>query len=69
MANYNDTLHGSIQVEAEEGIAAMIFDAEAEDAEGDPIRLPESVCQQLGRDILLAVLNQFRPDLMEDSNE
>ena len=62
---YNSKLDADEQITAEEMIAFMIFDwvknypnieqATALDA-------CES-CSQLGRDILLAILNQFRPDL------
>ena len=66
MGNYNDKLYAAHQIEAEERIAAMIFDCEAEDAKGDPIRLPEGECAQLGRDILKAVLTRFRPDFFDE---
>lgn len=65
MADYNDKIDADEQIEAEEQIAAMIFDCEVEDTEGNPIRLPEGECAQLGRDILKAVLTQFRPDFFD----
>ena len=65
MADYNDKIDADDQITAEEQIAAMIFDCEVEDAEDNPIRLPEGECAQLGRDILKAILARFRPDFFD----
>lgn len=64
MTSFNNKIDADDQVSAEEMIASLIFDCEAEDSEGNPIRLPEAECAQLGRDILLRVLSQFRPDFV-----
>lgn len=58
---YNDKLDSKTQVDAEEMIASMIFDCYQEYEE----RLCEEGCAQLGRDILLRVLAEFRSDLVE----
>lgn len=55
---YNDKLDSAAQVDAEEKIAAAIFDRVAS--------VPEEVCSELGRTILHIVLSDFREDLMED---
>ncbi len=57
---YNEKLDATDQVDAEEMIASMIFDTRDEDRQ-----VCEGDCAQLGRDILLAVLAKFRPDLVE----
>ena len=64
MTSFNSNINADDQVSAEEMIASLIFDCEAEDTNGDPIRLPEGECAQLGRDILLRVLARFCPDLV-----
>ncbi len=64
---YNDKMDAVDQVDAEEMIASMIFDYEtgAQRMEGEEQELHEEDCAQLGRDILLAVLAEFRSDLVE----
>ena len=54
MRAYNDTFNASDQIDAEERIAALLFD----DAE-----VSEEQSADLGRQILRLVLAQFRPDL------
>lgn len=55
---YRKTLDATKQVQMEEQIAATIFDASREDGVG------EESAAQLGRDILMMVLKEFRPDLV-----
>jgi hypothetical protein len=55
--SYTDALDADEQVTAEELIAARIFDT----TNG---ALSEEMCQQLGRDLLLDILAQFRSDLV-----
>ena len=64
---YNNKLDPDELVSAEEMIAAIIFDW----VENDPT-IEKAValdacesCSKLGRDILLAILNKFRPDLLD----
>jgi hypothetical protein len=56
MWSFNEKLSPDDQISAEEAIASHIFEAGLQD---------EDVCAQLGRDILLSVLAEFRPDLVE----
>lgn len=58
---YNDKLDPDVQISAEEQIAFAIFNATELSRDGI---LSEETCSQLGRDILHAVLEEFRPDLM-----
>ena len=67
---FNNKLDGDEQITAEEMIASMIFnytpltvEDNNDDLHEDVIQLCEESCSQLGRDILLAIINQFRPDL------
>jgi len=53
---YNQKLEAGDQIDAEEQIAAMIFDH-------DEVETDEETAAELGRDILLAVLFKFRQDL------
>lgn len=65
MPSYNDTLDAEQQVDTEEMIASLIFDAEEKSVWGvEEHHLSEEECAQLGRDILLRVLAEFRPDLV-----
>lgn len=65
MSSYNDTLDADDQISSEEMIASLIFDAEENAVKGgdEPV-FTEEECAQLGRDILIRVLAQFRPDLV-----
>lgn len=57
---YNERMAGDQQISMEEKIAARIYD--------DPsTECSESDAQELGRDILYAVLREFRPDLFTRS--
>jgi hypothetical protein len=56
---YNETLDPGEQINTEEQIASLIFRASEGSLEKG---LDEDTCAQLGRDILLLVLQQFRPD-------
>lgn len=55
---YNDKLNAAEQVEAEEAIAAMIFDAPGNE-------LNEGEAADLGRRILGEILRRFTPHLVE----
>ena len=57
---YNEKLGHVEQVDMEEDVAAVIFDKV--DAYSGK-ELSEDLCAQLGRDILLMVLEKFRPDV------
>jgi hypothetical protein len=64
---YNDDLSHEDQVDAEEGIAHIIHAFEyGENAE---MRPSEEDCAELGRQILLFVLEKFRPDLVDGGEE
>ena len=63
MIGYNDKLDPDKQVTAEERIAARIFDSFRENYPG----ISEDDAQRMGRDILLMVLKEFRPDLVDAS--
>jgi len=64
MPSYNDKIWPEDQVAMEEAIAAKIFDFEGATEEDGG--LGEEECAELGRDILLMVLAEFRPDLVEE---
>jgi hypothetical protein len=55
--SYNANLSPDDQIEAEEAIAAAIFDGLDE-------RPSEDEAAELGRTVLLLVLERFRPDLL-----
>jgi hypothetical protein len=63
MTKYNDKLDADQQISTEEKIAAQIFDSFRENYPG----ISEDDAQQMGRDILLMVLKEFRPDLVDAS--
>lgn len=68
MANkvsYNDRLKSEQQVGMEETIASIIHDFDFGDNVDE--RIPEESAGQLGKDILYAVLREFRPDLFVDA--
>lgn len=58
---YNENLEPDEQIEAEEKIAAIIFDGIGTEADA----CDEEKAQDLSKKILMAVLQQFRPDLIE----
>lgn len=61
LPRYLNKLSPSAQVDAEEQIAATIFDyCCSQGADGIP---SEEDCAELGRRLLLQVLAEFRPDL------
>lgn len=53
---YNDTMNPDQQITMEEQIAAYCFDTS---------EVGEETAAKAGRDILLMILTQFRPDLFE----
>lgn len=53
---YNGSMDPEEQVDAEEAIAAHLFD--------QLVEVDEDVAQELGREILKLVLYRFRPDLV-----
>jgi len=57
---YRDDLDTGVQLDAEEWIAATIFDRLHGE---DPLDL-EHQAQQLGRELLKGILRNFRPDLL-----
>jgi hypothetical protein len=57
MPYYSDELSAEDQLDAEEWIAATIF----EETDGE---VNEGECQELGQTILLEILSRFRPDLI-----
>lgn len=59
---YNDNFDPGQQVDLEEAISAAIFDF---DYGEDSMRPSEDACNGLGRKILLMVMSQIRPDLVE----
>lgn len=62
MVAYNDKLNADEQIAMEEAIASYLFSLNNEvDAEGG---IAEDLAAQGGRDILLMVLEKFRPDLI-----
>lgn len=68
---FNDKLDADEQVSAEEAIARTIRDyiesgSVTMDADGNLDALDDENCADLGRIILLQVLGQFRPDLVEE---
>jgi hypothetical protein len=73
MATYNDRLAVNRQIHAEEDIASAIFSFQEgqialDDANNcDDHTLTEEDCAELGRGLLMLVLSQFRPDLVEKS--
>jgi|HubBroStandDraft_3_1064219.scaffolds.fasta_scaffold87594_3 hypothetical protein len=67
---YTEALDADIQITAEEAIASMIRAKieEAEDSNGDAdFTLTDEDCADLGRSILLHILSEFRPDLIEQA--
>jgi hypothetical protein len=56
MWTFRSSFSEDAQISAEKAIAYQIFEAGLQD---------EDACAQLGRDILLSVLAEFRPDLLE----
>jgi len=62
--SYNENLDPSEQIQAEEDIAAYLFDNLCGRYNSCPT---EEECAQAGRDILMQVLNQFRPDLVDST--
>lgn len=68
---YNDKIDATEQVDAEELIASLIRgrqENEIANCEANGIEdwsLTDEDCADLGRDILLAVLHRFRPDLVD----
>jgi hypothetical protein len=71
MSEYVDTFPPELQVRAEEGIAALIFDFQRGQIELDDENacedhtLTEEDCQVLSQYLLEFVLSQFRPDLIK----
>lgn len=65
LAEYNDSFDPEIQVEAEEAIASMLFEY-TQQLSGKP---SEEDCTELGKKVLLNVLQWFRPDLFEGQTE
>lgn len=69
MAGYNDTFDADQQITLEERIAARIFqqgeETNPEEQDGWPRPLGEEDCADLGRDILLMIVEELRPDLIE----
>lgn len=63
MIGYNDKLDPDRQVTAEEKIASVIFTS----FRNVYPAVSEEDAQQLGRDILVLVLKEFRPDLVDVS--
>jgi hypothetical protein len=61
---YTANLDPDVQVTAEEDIAARIF--HRCQCAGE---LSEEDCQELGKQILLAVLQEFRPDMTREREE
>lgn len=59
-----DVFPAEQQVNAEEEIAAIIFDSPAA---GRPLSGEE--CSELGQKILLHILTEFRPDLLIEEND
>lgn len=57
---YVETFYPDKQVSAEEDIAAIVFNAVDENGV-----LSEDAAAQVGRDVLRAVLWEFRPDLFQ----
>ena len=71
MKGYNEKLDADQQVTAEERIASLIREAveQAEDSRGQhDYQLTDEDCGTLGRLILLDVLAEFRPDLIEEKS-
>lgn len=64
-SQYNDTLDPTEQVDAEEAIAAFLFDKHCN--EGTPLN--EAVYGNIGRSVLRVVLERFRPDLFTERND
>jgi hypothetical protein len=58
---YNDKLDTDLQIDAEEEIADLVFNASGNVF---PNTLHEEDCADLGRKILKVVLKKFRPDLI-----
>ena len=68
--NYNSNLNPDDQIAMEEKIASAIFHEPGTAVENSNCRsLDEEDCANLGRTILLMVLQKFRPDLIETKNE
>lgn len=59
MIPYNDSLNAADQIDAEENVAAIIFDH-------PEVECGEHTATKLGRTIVYAVLRRFRPDLFEE---
>jgi hypothetical protein len=62
---YNDGLDTGHQAYAEQAIAGLILD-EFRPRCGEDV---EEACAELGRRILLLVLDRFRPDLVEGDDD
>lgn len=60
-ALYNDRMPGEDQITLEEGVAAMIHGAADDDG-----RISEECAAELGRRIVLTLLQRARPDLFRD---
>lgn len=61
---YSNRLPADTQIDMEEKISSLIFD----NAQGDEDGIGEDQCADLGRKILRMVLEEFRPDLMEEDH-
>lgn len=62
-SKYNEALSPAEQVDTEEAIASMIFDAVRANGPDTFDGVGEEEAAELGRKILKKVLKQFRPDL------
>jgi hypothetical protein len=60
VATYNDKLDPDVQITMEEGIAGMLFSGARWSL------MTEELAQAMSRHILLEVLRQFRPDLVDE---
>ena len=63
---YTSEMSAEQQIDVEEKIATMIFDSTDDSITEEQYRVAEETAQELGREILMTVLQEFRPDLCDD---
>jgi hypothetical protein len=68
MIQYKDNFDPDIQIQLEESISEYINDEIYGSYEeiNIPYAIFEDKCNQLGRDILIKIVEKLRPDLIED---
>ena len=63
---YTSEMSAEQQIDVEEKIATMIFDSTDDSITEEQYRVAEETAQELGREILMTALQEFRPDLCDD---